>query len=156
MDGSILLAVPGRACSKSLVSTYCFLALSPVPHIGFGVHTPPICMTALHGSTSLSPSLTHSSMSCKWLTLFSYILLSSLETKGFEANYAFFSCSLLLTCFFWLVAAISLSTHLGGSLNCYAQDVFPYCGQLNALAGLAFLNWYVLLSNFLFSSFTSC
>jgi len=54
-----------------------------------------------------------------------------------------------------MVAAVSINVHLGPALDCYTQTVFPYCGQLNALAWLALLNWYVLLSSLLFSVFAS-
>jgi len=46
---------------------------------------------------------------------------------------------LMLTWIFWLAAAASITTDLGGTLNCTTQDYFEYCGQLNAMLGFSWL-----------------
>jgi len=48
---------------------------------------------------------------------------------------------LTLTWIIWTAAAVSITTMLGGGLNCSSQTSFVYCGQLNALEGFAWLIW---------------
>jgi len=51
---------------------------------------------------------------------------------------------LLLTWIFWTAGAASITTTLGGGLNCVYQTVFVYCGQLNALEAFAWLIWVII------------
>ncbi|KAF8079276.1 hypothetical protein FPV67DRAFT_1558363 [Lyophyllum atratum] len=51
---------------------------------------------------------------------------------------------LFLTWLFWTAAAIAITTMLGGGLNCSNQDVFRYCGQLNALEAFAWIIWILV------------
>ncbi|KAF9236842.1 hypothetical protein BU15DRAFT_49530 [Melanogaster broomeanus] len=51
---------------------------------------------------------------------------------------------LLLTWIFWTAAAASITSVLGGGLNCTIQTVFIYCGQLNALEGFAWVIWILV------------
>ncbi|KAN0100114.1 hypothetical protein V8E55_000098 [Tylopilus felleus] len=53
-------------------------------------------------------------------------------------------CFLLLTWIFWTAGAASITATLGGGLNCVNQNVFVYCGQLNALEGFAWLIWIIV------------
>ncbi|KAJ8594570.1 hypothetical protein M405DRAFT_808763, partial [Rhizopogon salebrosus TDB-379] len=57
------------------------------------------------------------------------------------ASHIFF---LFLTWVFWTAGAASITAALGGGLNCNTQDVFVYCGQLNALLGFAWAIWIVV------------
>ncbi|KAL4068938.1 hypothetical protein V8B97DRAFT_771530 [Scleroderma yunnanense] len=50
---------------------------------------------------------------------------------------------LLLTWIFWTAGAASVTTLLGGGLNC-SQTVFAYCGQLNAMEAFAWLLWVLV------------
>lgn len=54
--------------------------------------------------------------------------------------------SLIITWIFWLAAAASITTDLGGTLDCSTQNYFAYCGQLNAMLALSWLIWYCYLS----------
>jgi len=51
--------------------------------------------------------------------------------------------SLFVTWVLWLAAAASMTTALGGSLDCSSETYFLYCGQLNAIEAFAWLMWYV-------------
>jgi hypothetical protein len=51
--------------------------------------------------------------------------------------------SLFVTWVLWLAAAASMTTALGGSLDCSTETYFLYCGQLNAIEAFAWLMWYV-------------
>ncbi|KAI0931228.1 hypothetical protein AcW1_001316 [Taiwanofungus camphoratus] len=47
---------------------------------------------------------------------------------------------LFITWVFWLAGAASITSSLGGRLNC-SHDHVPYCGQLNALEAFAWIEW---------------
>lgn len=51
--------------------------------------------------------------------------------------------SLFMTWVFWLAAAAALTQSLGGALDCHTNTEFVYCGHLNALAGFAWLIWFI-------------
>ncbi|KAK0184633.1 hypothetical protein F5146DRAFT_232075 [Armillaria mellea] len=46
--------------------------------------------------------------------------------------------SFFLTCVIWVAAAAAVAQMLGGGFNFKTQNVFVYCGQLNALDSEAF------------------
>ena len=50
---------------------------------------------------------------------------------------------LALSWVIWTAAAAAVTEMLGGGLNCGAQDIYAYCGQLNALEAFAWIIWYV-------------
>jgi hypothetical protein len=51
--------------------------------------------------------------------------------------------SLFVTWVFWLAAAAALTQTFGGALDCHTNTEFVYCGHLDALAGFAWLIWFV-------------
>ncbi|KAJ7760084.1 hypothetical protein DFH07DRAFT_816830 [Mycena maculata] len=44
----------------------------------------------------------------------------------------------------WTSSAAAITQMLGGGLNCKTQDVFVYCSQLNALEGIAWVEWILV------------
>jgi len=81
-----------------------------------------------------------------WTILFgSVYLVGFLMASGtFLASVASHFIFLLLTWVLWLAGAAAITAAVGGNLNCSTQDVFFYCGQLNALEGFAWLIWVLL------------
>ncbi|KIJ66548.1 hypothetical protein HYDPIDRAFT_86654 [Hydnomerulius pinastri MD-312] len=88
-----------------------------------------------------------------------FLLFTSIWTLALSALYMFFFFSmpsgvmssvashigfLLLTWIFWTAGAASITAALGGGLNCRTQNVFVYCGQLNALEGFAWVIWILV------------
>jgi len=51
---------------------------------------------------------------------------------------------LIITWIFWLAAAASITTNLGGTLDCSTQNYFEYCGQLNAMLAFSWLIWILI------------
>ncbi|KAF8555104.1 hypothetical protein OG21DRAFT_1508037 [Imleria badia] len=77
-------------------------------------------------------------LSALYMSLFFTIPDSVLSSVGSHV------CFLLLTWIFWTAGAASITAALGGGLNCVNQNVFVYCGQLNALEGFAWLIWIIV------------
>ncbi|KAG6330162.1 hypothetical protein ID866_8926 [Astraeus odoratus] len=50
---------------------------------------------------------------------------------------------LVLTWIFWTAGAASITSTLGGGLNC-SDTVFAYCGQLNAMEAFAWILWILV------------
>ncbi|KAH7889480.1 hypothetical protein F5I97DRAFT_1801281 [Phlebopus sp. FC_14] len=88
-----------------------------------------------------------------------FLLFTSIWTIVFSGMYMFFFFAmpsnvlssvashilfLLLTWIFWTAGAASITAALGGGLNCRTQDIFVYCGQLNALEGFAWVIWILV------------
>ncbi|KAI9569420.1 hypothetical protein HD554DRAFT_520455 [Boletus coccyginus] len=88
-----------------------------------------------------------------------FLLFASIWTIALSATYMFFFftmpdnvinsvgshiCFLLLTWIFWTAGAASITSTLGGGLNCVNEFVFVYCGQLNALEAFAWIIWIVV------------
>ncbi|KAG2153592.1 uncharacterized protein EDB93DRAFT_1135642 [Suillus bovinus] len=88
-----------------------------------------------------------------------FLLFASIWTIVLSGAYMFFFFSmpdspmssvashlvfLLLTWIFWTAGAASITAALGGGLNCNTQNVFVYCGQLNALEGFAWIIWLIV------------
>jgi len=57
---------------------------------------------------------------------------------------------LTLTWIMWTAAAAAVTEMLGGGLNCSTQDIFVYCGQLNALEGFAWIIWILVTLTLIF------
>lgn len=55
------------------------------------------------------------------------------------------SHSLSITWIFWVAAAASMTTALGGMLNCNTDTFFVYCGHLNAILVFSWIIWFALL-----------
>ncbi|RDB24337.1 hypothetical protein Hypma_008463 [Hypsizygus marmoreus] len=51
---------------------------------------------------------------------------------------------LTITWILWLAAAAAITATLGGGLNCATQNIFVYCGQLNALEAFAWIIWIIV------------
>lgn len=64
--------------------------------------------------------------------------------------------SLVVTWILWLAVAASMTTALGGSLDCSSETFFLYCGQLNAIEAFAWLMWYAMSLYTLSLELTSC
>ncbi|KAF9007954.1 hypothetical protein BDQ17DRAFT_1539681 [Cyathus striatus] len=77
--------------------------------------------------------------SCLYLVLFLHSATGSVLTSV-ASHTIFLSLSWIL----WVAAAAAVTQMLGGGLNCKTQDLFQYCGQLNALEGFAWLIWILL------------
>ncbi|KAG1730703.1 uncharacterized protein EDB91DRAFT_1252564 [Suillus paluster] len=88
-----------------------------------------------------------------------FLLFTSIWTVVFSGLYMFFFFSLpdtvmasvashifflFITWVFWTAGAASITATLGGGLNCTTQNVFVYCGQLNALEGFAWVIWLLV------------
>jgi len=63
---------------------------------------------------------------------------SLLTGVGSHLIFLFFTWAL------WTGAAASITESLGGGLGCKFQNVFVYCGQLNALEGFSWLIWILI------------
>ncbi|KIJ15483.1 hypothetical protein PAXINDRAFT_168976 [Paxillus involutus ATCC 200175] len=74
------------------------------------------------------------------LYMFIFFAMSSSVLNSVASHIAF----LLLTWIFWTAAAASITSLLGGGLNCSNQTVFVYCGQLNAMEGFAWVIWILV------------
>ncbi|KAF9225217.1 hypothetical protein BS17DRAFT_778313 [Gyrodon lividus] len=74
------------------------------------------------------------------LYMFSFFAMPSSSMSSVASHIGF----LLLTWIFWTAGAASITTALGGGLNCSNQTVFVYCGQLNALEGFAWVIWILV------------
>ncbi|KDR86110.1 hypothetical protein GALMADRAFT_235345 [Galerina marginata CBS 339.88] len=81
-----------------------------------------------------------------WTILISsvYLVAFLVASSSFVASVASHFIFLFLTWILWLAAAAAITAAVGGTLNCSTQDVFVYCGQLNALEGFAWLIWVLL------------
>ncbi|EGN93733.1 hypothetical protein SERLA73DRAFT_189489 [Serpula lacrymans var. lacrymans S7.3] len=88
-----------------------------------------------------------------------FLLFASIWTVVFSALYMFFFfflpsgifssvashiLFLSITWIFWTAGAASITAALGGGLNCTTQNIFVYCGQLNALEGFAWVIWILV------------
>lgn len=88
-----------------------------------------------------------------------FLLFTSIWTIVFSGAYMLFFFSLpdhvlssvashifflFLTWVFWTAGAASITSALGGGLNCNTQSMFVYCGQLNALEGFAWVIWILV------------
>ncbi|KAG1886282.1 hypothetical protein F4604DRAFT_1918008 [Suillus subluteus] len=88
-----------------------------------------------------------------------FLLFTSIWTIVLSGAYMFFFFSLsghvlssvashilflFLTWVFWTAGAASITSALGGGLNCNTEFVFVYCGQLNALEGFAWVIWILV------------
>jgi hypothetical protein len=51
---------------------------------------------------------------------------------------------LLITFILWIAAAAAMTQALGGGLSCSHQNLWAYCGQLNAVEGFAWLVWILV------------
>ncbi|KXN85993.1 hypothetical protein AN958_10603, partial [Leucoagaricus sp. SymC.cos] len=51
---------------------------------------------------------------------------------------------LLITWVIWLAASAALTESVGGGLNCSTNNVFRYCGQVNALIAFGWITWIFL------------
>ncbi|KAF5352747.1 hypothetical protein D9756_006247 [Leucocoprinus leucothites] len=51
---------------------------------------------------------------------------------------------LFITWVLWLTASAALTETTGGGLNCSTDNVFKYCGQINALIAFGWMNWILL------------
>ncbi|KAK0466139.1 uncharacterized protein EV420DRAFT_811477 [Desarmillaria tabescens] len=74
-----------------------------------------------------------------YLVLFLYSTTGSVLTS--IASHLIF---LFLTWVIWIAAAAAVTQMLGGGLNCKTQDVFVYCGQLNALEAFCWIEWILV------------
>ncbi|KIK97265.1 hypothetical protein PAXRUDRAFT_825110 [Paxillus rubicundulus Ve08.2h10] len=74
------------------------------------------------------------------LYMFSFFAMPSSVLNSVASHIAF----LLPTWIFWTAGAASITSVLGGGLNCSNQTVFVYCGQLNALEGFAWVIWVLV------------
>ncbi|KIM69912.1 hypothetical protein SCLCIDRAFT_12609 [Scleroderma citrinum Foug A] len=87
-----------------------------------------------------------------------FILFSSIWTVVVSTTYLIFFFALpstvvssvlshivllVLTWIFWTAGAASVTSMLGGGLNC-SQTVFAYCSQLNAMEAFAWLIWILV------------
>ena len=78
-------------------------------------------------------------MGTSFLVMFSTIGANSVMTSV-AAHFIF----LFFTWVFWLAASAAITQTLGGGLSCNIQDVWPYCGQLNAVEGFSWLIWILV------------
>ncbi|TFK39358.1 hypothetical protein BDQ12DRAFT_603567 [Crucibulum laeve] len=84
---------------------------------------------------------------CTWTILFSalyLILFLHSATGSVLTSVASHFVFLAFTWLLWVAAAASVTQMIGGGLNCKTQEIFVYCGQLNALEGFAWLIWILL------------
>jgi hypothetical protein len=104
-------------------------------------------------------NLRHNSPNTSTTTTVRFILFSSVWTILLSFAYSFvfqlwtykpFAGTLshliflVLTWILWLAAAASITTNLGGTLDCKNQSLFDYCGQLNALMAFSWLTWSLI------------
>ncbi|EIW87297.1 hypothetical protein CONPUDRAFT_79403 [Coniophora puteana RWD-64-598 SS2] len=81
-----------------------------------------------------------------WTLLFSFLLMGSfwrLPEHLFSSTGSHIFL-LLLTWVFWTAGAASLTSALGGGLNCNTNTFIAYCGQLNAAEAFAWINWILV------------
>lgn len=64
-------------------------------------------------------------------------VIRAITSNGFHVSF------LLLTWIFWTAGAASITSVLGGGLNC-SQTIFAYCGQLNAMEAFSWLIWILV------------
>ncbi|KAH7920942.1 hypothetical protein BV22DRAFT_1132678 [Leucogyrophana mollusca] len=81
-----------------------------------------------------------------WTVFFSglYMFFFFFSPSGVMSSVASHIFFLLLTWIFWTAGAASITSALGGGLNCSTQAIFVYCGQLNALEGFAWVIWILV------------
>jgi hypothetical protein len=61
--------------------------------------------------------------------------------------------SLFITWIFWTAGVASITTSLGGGINCANNSrKIVYCDQLNAAEAFAWIEWYVIALYFEFSN----
>ncbi|KAL9716713.1 hypothetical protein Ac2012v2_001166 [Leucoagaricus gongylophorus] len=51
---------------------------------------------------------------------------------------------LFITWALWLTASAALTESVGGGINCSREDLFRYCGQVNALIAFGWITWVFL------------
>ncbi|KAK7464230.1 hypothetical protein VKT23_006396 [Stygiomarasmius scandens] len=78
------------------------------------------------------------------LGLFYGILFWHSSTGSVLTSVASHLVFLILSWIIWTAAAASVTEMLGGGLNCGNQNIFNYCGQLNALEAFAWLEWILI------------
>jgi len=88
-----------------------------------------------------------------------FLLFASIWTLVLSALYIFFFFTmpdsvmssvgshvsfLIITWIFWTAGAASITSALGGGLDCSTEVVFVYCGHLNALQTFSWMIWIVV------------
>jgi len=91
-----------------------------------------------------------------WTVLFCsiYGILFARTSGGILTSVASHSAFLFLTLIFWIAGVASITTALGGGINCSTTRNVVYCDQLNAAEGFAWVEW--LLTTIAFAMVVIC